>query len=185
MSEFIVNKCHEKRYKTCSYKCGGIYKTKPDITNICIQCKISFISKRAPKCPQSFCSRSCSSKAKSKKIERKCVACEKIFHIIPSILTKSGGGTYCSQNCRLHHWNEKSLNAQMPGSYRENAWKVFDKKCYDCNLADERLLVIHHIDGNRKNGLISNLIPVCHNCHCLRHIELSGNNCIPSYRGKD
>lgn len=70
----------------------------------------------------------------------------------------------------------------MPGSYRKNAWKVYDKKCYDCGNKDERVLVVHHIDGDRKNGLISNLIPVCHNCHCIRHIEMNGDHKIPSGR---
>ncbi len=144
-----------------------------------------FVSKKHPTKPQSFCSRACNSKSRTNKIERSCLACNKVFYVIPYILKKSGGGTYCSQSCRLTDWNNKSLISQMPGSYRQNAWKVFDKKCYDCNLQDERVLVIHHIDGNRKNGLISNLIPVCHNCHCIRHIILSGDKCLPSYRGRD
>ena len=73
----------------------------------------------------------------------------------------------------------------MPGSYKINAWKTYDQKCYDCGIIDKRILVIHHIDADRKNGKIDNLIPVCHNCHCIRHIEMSGNNRMPSYRSSD
>ena len=184
-TKFSVSKSHDSRHTTCGHKCGGIFRKKPIITNSCLYCNKQFVSKKHPTKPQSFCSRACNSKSRTNKIERSCLACNKVFYVIPYILKKSGGGTYCSQSCRLTDWNNKSLISQMPGSYRQNAWKVFDKKCYDCNLQDERVLVIHHIDGNRKNGLISNLIPVCHNCHCIRHIILSGDKCLPSYRGRD
>lgn len=183
--EFSINKCHESRYITCGHKCGGILRKKPIITNNCLHCSKQFISKKHPTQSQDFCSHICSSQSRSNKIERTCLSCAKIFHISPHKLNKTGGGTYCTQSCRLNHWNIQSLNKQMPGSYRQNAWKVFDKKCYDCGITDERVLVIHHIDGNRKNGLISNLIPVCHNCHCIRHINLSGDGRLPSYRGRD
>ena len=184
-NEFTVNTCHESRYTTCGRKCGGLYRRKLIITNNCLFCNKEFISKKTPTKSQSYCSRLCGQKSLSKRIGRTCLFCNKTFYVIPSLLTKSGGGTYCCQLCRVKDLNNKSIKAQCPGSYRENAWKVFEKKCYDCFLTDDRVLVIHHIDGNRKNGLISNLIPVCHNCHCLRHIKMSGDGRISSYRGRD
>ncbi len=183
--EFIVPKSHQHRYITCGHKCGGIYRKKPIITNECLQCKNTFISKKSPTRKQDFCSVQCSSKSRIKNIERVCKCCNAVFYVVPYRLTVSGGGTYCSQKCRLEDWDRQSLAKQMPGSYRQNAWKVFEKKCYDCGIDDDRIIVIHHIDGDRKNGLLTNLIPVCHNCHCIRHIELSGNHRIPSYRGED
>lgn len=182
---FSVPLCHSSRYLTCGYKCGGIYRRKKIITNICAFCKKEFISKKQPTLPQKFCSRYCG--AKSRKVGEK-AKCKNCFSDIYIPLHKIKGPLrkiYCSNKCRLEDWNQRSLSAQMPGSYRENAWKTYEKKCYDCGLQDDRVLVIHHVDGNRKNGKIENLIPVCHNCHCIRHFKMSGDNRVPSYKGSD
>ena len=177
----------QDRYVTCSYKCRGILRKQSKPKNTCLHCKNEFVVKRKT---QAFCSRICNAQSRSNKVDRLCLSCNKSFYIAPSRLSRpnrSGAGTYCTHSCRLEHWNIQSHTKQMPGSYRKRALDIFDKRCYDCNITDERLLVIHHIDGNRKNGLITNLVPVCHNCHCLRHIALSGNNRLPSYNyhGKD
>jgi hypothetical protein len=181
-TKYSIPYCHRKRYKTCSYKCCGIYKRKPTIINICKVCKIEFICKKSRTKQQNHCSRECAKISnKSGKILI-CLNCSISFYCPNNLLYKR---KYCSNKCRLLHWNKESLKKQMPGSYQENAWKIYERKCYDCGLNDKRVLVIHHIDGNRKNGKINNLIPVCHNCHCLRHIKLTGNHRLPSYRGED
>ena len=41
--------------------------------------------------------------------------------------------------------------------------------CTLCKTRDERILIVHHVDRNRKNNIISNLIWLCHNCHFLVH----------------
>lgn len=181
-NEFSVNFCHRNRYITCSHKCGGIYRLKPPIENICFNCGISFISKKYKRIKAIYCSRDCSAKSHKKGKILICFNCKKEFYCPVGLMNKR---KYCSNKCRLIDWNKKSIKAEMPGSYRQNAYKIYEKKCYDCGISDERILVIHHIDGNRKNGKIKNLIPVCHNCHCIRHINLTGNHKIPSYRGED
>lgn len=182
--EFNVLYCHRDRYITCGYKCGGIYKSKPRINNKCKFCNKDFISKKTPTKEQSFCSTNCARKSRKNGIYRNCKECGNAIYV-PKHKINTNHRYFCSSVCRIKSWNRDSIKAQMPGSYRENAWKIYEKKCYDCGIMDERLLVIHHIDGNRKNGKLDNLIPVCHNCHCIRHIELSGNNRLPSYRGSD
>jgi len=179
---YEVPYCHKERYLTCGHKCGGILRRKPTIINICKACGVSFISKKAPKKPQDYCSRQCSAQKKCKeKIERTCQECNKIFYVAPNIVKKhSTGGKFCKNECRLKNWNKNSMQVQKPGMYRKNAWRFYEKRCYDCGITDERVLVIHHIDGNRKNGLLSNLVPVCHNCHCIRHIDLDNDGRIPS-----
>lgn len=177
--KFSVPFCHKHRYITCGRKCGGIYRLKPSIKNICAHCSIEFISKKSRTLKQKYCSRICSQNGKKSGKILICKKCKIEFYCPNNLLYKRN---YCSNNCRLTDWNEESIKNQNPGSYRQNAWKIYEKKCYDCGIEDIRIIVIHHIDGNRKNGKINNLIPVCHNCHCLRHIELSGNNVIPSFR---
>ncbi len=158
---------------------------KPDIINTCKFCKKDFVARRRRK-KADYCSQECWQAYQRTGKSFICIYCKQEFYLPLNALTKKGAFTkkkkYCSRSCVINDWNAKSIKRQMPGSYRINAWKVYEKKCYDCGITDERVLVIHHIDGNRKNGLLTNLIPVCHNCHCIRHIEMSGNHKLPSYR---
>jgi 5-methylcytosine-specific restriction endonuclease McrA len=41
--------------------------------------------------------------------------------------------------------------------------------CARCGTNDERILMVHHKNGNRKNNKITNLIWLCQNCHHLVH----------------
>lgn len=44
--------------------------------------------------------------------------------------------------------------------------------CTRCGISDERILLKHHIDRNRKNNDIKNLQTLCYNCHKLAHLEI-------------
>ncbi|MBU4162493.1 HNH endonuclease, partial [Patescibacteria group bacterium] len=39
-----------------------------------------------------------------------------------------------------------------------------------CGISDKRVLVVHHIDGNRKSNSIKNLERLCCNCHAIAHV---------------
>ena len=41
--------------------------------------------------------------------------------------------------------------------------------CKLCQTKDERILIVHHLDRNRRNNEIANLVWLCHNCHFLVH----------------
>jgi predicted HNH restriction endonuclease len=41
--------------------------------------------------------------------------------------------------------------------------------CKKCGNKDARVLEVHHLDKNRKNSNIENLIWLCANCHTLVH----------------
>ena len=43
------------------------------------------------------------------------------------------------------------------------------KVCNLCVEKDPRVLVVHHIDHDRDNNSLSNLVWLCHNCHFLVH----------------
>lgn len=170
---FFVPQCHQSRFITCSHKCGGIYRRKPRIENICEYCNKKFINTRNPTKPQRFCSTKCSSQSQKNGSLYYCKRCNKQFYVVPSrIKENTTRGQFCSNKCRIKTWNENSIQNQARGSYRKNAWKTYEQKCYDCGNIDKRVLIIHHIDGNRKHGKLKNLIPVCHNCHCIRHLKL-------------
>lgn len=41
--------------------------------------------------------------------------------------------------------------------------------CDLCRITDERVLIVHHKDQDRKNNSIKNLAWLCRNCHYLAH----------------
>lgn len=53
------------------------------------------------------------------------------------------------------------------GAYRERCLSEKGEECDLCG-ATERI-VAHHIDGNRANNRIENLLPVCRSCHINIH----------------
>ena len=51
-------------------------------------------------------------------------------------------------------------------NYRERALRVYPHKCAVCNWDEDiDILQVHHIDENRQNGNIDNLIILCPTCH--------------------
>lgn len=52
------------------------------------------------------------------------------------------------------------------GDYRLRAFKNYEHKCACCGWnEDTRILEVHHIDSNRENNEIDNLIILCPTCH--------------------
>lgn len=50
--------------------------------------------------------------------------------------------------------------------YREKAFKEYPHKCAVCGWAEDAdILEVHHIDSNRKNNTLDNLIILCPTCH--------------------
>jgi hypothetical protein len=45
-------------------------------------------------------------------------------------------------------------------------------KCQECNIRTKRRLDIHHIDGNKLNNSLSNLITLCRSCHLKKHHQM-------------
>lgn len=53
-------------------------------------------------------------------------------------------------------------------TYRKRALRHFGKKCVKCSYdKDERMLDVHHIDGQRGNSDMNNLEVLCVWCHAL------------------
>jgi hypothetical protein len=78
--------------------------------------------------------------------------------------------TVCSHSCSntffksgSNHPNFKDIGS----NYRDICFKFYPKKCLFCSWDDT--LDVHHIDKDRENNDITNLIPVCPNHHSLFH----------------
>lgn len=115
------------------------------------------------------------------KIEVECAYCHKKFFKSPSKMEKSKSGLYFC--CREHkdlaqglasgsqfdimrpdHY--KNINEENSNNYRRKAFLTYLHQCEICNYnEDENILQVHHIDENRQNNKIENLIILCPNCH--------------------
>lgn len=65
----------------------------------------------------------------------------------------------------------ESKTALQGRGYRERALYVYGNKCKCCGRSEN--IDIHHIDVNRRNNHIKNLIPVCRSCHKNIHYTIS------------
>ncbi len=108
----------------------------------------------------------------------KCHTCFKDVYRTPRHFKRSANNKfYCSKEC-FAVWKNANLligekNANWKGG--ENSYRAIIKragimpKCSSCGISDRRVLVVHHIDSNRKNNVLSNLKWLCRNCHYLAH----------------
>lgn len=125
-----------------------------------------------------FCSRKCYSESNKKGEIVNCFICEKKVYKSRKALKGSKSKKYfCGKSCQTV-WRNSIV---FVGSNHSN-WKggeftyknillknKMPRLCKLCNEKDIRLLLVHHLDNNRKNNDVKNLIWLCHNCHFLVH----------------
>lgn len=59
-----------------------------------------------------------------------------------------------------------SVNSNGFSSYRKQALRYYPNECAICGYSEEvDILEVHHIDENRQNNNLENLIILCPNCH--------------------
>lgn len=109
--------------------------------------------------------------------EIECSYCGKRFSRLKSeIRNTQSGFHYCSRECGNRHKNSFITNNEDGHAYRRNAFNNYEHKCELCGWdEDERVLEVHHIDENRNNNNIKNLMilcPICHKKLTLHLIEL-------------
>lgn len=69
---------------------------------------------------------------------------------------------------RLHHYDlTLSYNAKKDHNISLEKLRQLTKICASCGF--DKLIALHHLDGNRKNNGDKNLIGLCHNCHKMIH----------------
>lgn len=113
-----------------------------------------------------------------------CAYCNQKFYRNPSKLLRSRSGLYFC--CREHKDLAQRLDSgsefdQMRPlhystigeegeatlyTYRAVSFKAYPHQCAICGWKeDEDILQVHHIDENRQNNKLENLIILCPNCH--------------------
>lgn len=124
-----------------------------------------------------FCSKTCSARnAVSKKGGRKILPCAycgiEISVKLSRVKRSKSGQIFCCLSHRNKLQKSKTRNRRNPKypNYRKIAFEFYEHKCADCGYnAHEEILEVHHIDRNRSNNSLENLVILCPNCHSLRH----------------
>jgi len=60
------------------------------------------------------------------------------------------------------------MKSYISNKLKEKVKKRYNNKCVICGKNKSKI-IIHHIDGVRKNNTISNLLPICYFCHIGMH----------------
>ena len=110
------------------------------------------------------------------KNEHICSACGKKFHAY-------GNRKYCSDECRYVGRRRYSNNSSNVTAYRKKAFSEYPWHCAICGYEENVkeytkgtkyfkypvILDVHHLDENRENNELENLLIVCPTCHALIH----------------
>lgn len=101
------------------------------------------------------------------KITKMCPVCNKEF-----TRTVSEPTVTCSYSCSNTYFRSGENNPNWGGgerAYRKRALSHYGSKCSKCGIEDTRVLEVHHINHNRDDNNIDNLIVLCANCHLITH----------------
>lgn len=126
-----------------------------------------------------FCSNDCKREGQKSGTVFNCSTCSKQIYRAASKIKRSKSRLFfCNKTCQTLWRNSLYIEKEHPNwvngirSYREIIKRSgAEKKCIHCNIDDERVLAVHHLDHDRTNNTVSNLVWMCMNCHFLIHSD--------------
>lgn len=150
--------------------------------------KCSHCSKEVDKKPSQialyktvFCSVQCQSDYKKTGVTVSCMTCNKVIYKNKAEYARNENKRFfCSRSCATTENNKKYKSLDKHPNwkdggkaYRQIGFRYYGKDCTNplCELKangisiNEKLLDVHHIDGNRENNQPSNLQVLCVLCH--------------------
>lgn len=141
----------------------------------CEHCAKQFIRRAYPNSQwmqkQKYCSIDCRHLAQRRRITLNCDWCNVEFEKIQSHMREFN---FCSKKCKneackvdgLNGFDHPMYNEDSKWNYRTRAFREYGKKCSNCGYDEHyQVLDVHHIDENRDNNSIDNLIVLCPTCH--------------------
>jgi len=66
----------------------------------------------------------------------------------------------------------KRFSMQARGPYRKTAFSHYPPICAYCGFGIPEVLEVAHLDGNRANNGVDNLVILCPTCHKMHDIDL-------------
>jgi len=69
-------------------------------------------------------------------------------------------------------------------NYRKLAFTHYDPLCAHCGFGVPAVLEVAHLDGNRANNELSNLVILCPNCHKMHDLDLISTATIIEMRDR-
>jgi HNH endonuclease len=126
--------------------------------------------------PRKYCSVACRGVARrGQRVAIACRVCSTTLWKSPRQIQRSKSGAFfCSRTCKDYAQSLRGGCKEIQPSHYGTA-KVAPyrnlipiERC-GCGITDKRVLLVHHVDGDRTNNGLENLEVVCHNCHALRH----------------
>jgi hypothetical protein len=124
-----------------------------------------------------YCSRECKYQGQKTGQYIKCDICgKKAWKQLRDFKRSKSNKFFCSKTCQTK-WRNDYFKGPMHKSWKGGAFtyrRIMESSkiqpiCRICHNKDYRVLEVHHIDCDRKNNDIKNLVWLCCNCHCLVH----------------
>ncbi|MFA7252850.1 MAG: HNH endonuclease signature motif containing protein [Candidatus Paceibacterota bacterium] len=125
-----------------------------------------------------YCSRECHFSDKNGKLVSCDICGKKTYRMLSKIKRSKSGKFFCDKSCQTK-WRNVEFSGQKHTSWKggdHTYRRILEKnstliRCRLCGEKDKRVLVVHHIDKNRKNNKVANLVWLCFNCHSLVHYD--------------
>ncbi|MBU2591247.1 MAG: HNH endonuclease [Nitrospinae bacterium] len=73
----------------------------------------------------------------------------------------------------------------ITSNYRKKAFEHYPPICACCGFGIPEVLEVAHIDGNRENNDVSNLVILCPNCHKMHDIDLIPSHIVTEMRDRE
>lgn len=155
-------------------------KKRKAIRIVCENCSKETLQRIRRKSVGRFCSKDCASTyhGKTHSVDVVCKWCSKQFRKRLSNLPKSKSGLYfCTRACKDEAQKLGGIKEIQPPHYGTSTIVDYRAKfdsedlvCTRCGYNEFRCAIdIHHIDKNRDNNDIANLVPLCSCCHMSLH----------------
>lgn len=125
-----------------------------------------------------YCSQKCQYKGYQTGKLVKCDTCGKeIYRTQKELRCSKSKKFFCNRSCFAIWKNHYILFGENHPSWKngQGSYRAIMMRanilpiCCNCGIKDIRVLLTHHVDGDRKNNKIKNLKWLCRNCHYLIH----------------